>query len=379
MMIPFNIPYTCGKEIRFIREIISSHKFSGDGSFNQKCQHEIENALCCKKVFLTPSCTAALEMAAILCEIKEGDEVIMPSFTFPSSANAFVLRGARIVFVDIRPNTMNIDEQLIEAAMTDRTKAILVVHYGGVACEMDKIREIAEKHKVFLIEDAAHAFAAKYKDKYLGTIGDIGCLSFHETKNIHCGEGGAILINNKSFTERTEIIREKGTDRSKFKRGETDKYSWIDKGSSFLLSEINAAFLFAQLLRSNKVTAKRKLHWELYLQELSAISKQGKIDLAEIPNDCSPNGHIFYLKCKDSTERYNLITYLNKNIFFPATHYLPLHSSKAGLMYGRFHGEDKWTTKESERLLRLPMFYHLRQKEIKEICKVIRRFYYTKI
>lgn len=377
-MIPFNIPLVTGKETRYIRKAIASHKFSGDGNFNQKCQHMIEATLLCKKVFTTPSCTAALEMAAILCDIKEGDEVIMPSFTFPSSANAFVLRGARIVFTDIRPDTMNIDESLVEAAITEKTKVIVAVHYGSVSCEMEKLKELSEKYKLFLIEDVAHAYKAKYKDKYLGTLGDIGCISFHETKNIHCGEGGAILVNNPSFIERAEIIREKGTNRSRFQRGEIDKYSWIDAGSSFLLSEINAAFLYAQLMYADRAISKRKFLWETYSLELNDIKNSDKIEFADIPSICTPNGHLFYLKCKDQNERNNLIKYLNKSTIFPATHYLPLHSSKAGLAFGKFHGEDKWTTQESIRLLRLPMFYQLTRKEIKEICSVIRRFYETK-
>lgn len=377
-MIPFNIPLITGRETGYIRKAIASHKFSGDGSFNLKCQHEIESVLKCKKVFLTPSCTAALEMAALLCDIKEGDEIIMPSFTFPSSANAFVLFGAKIVFTDIRPDTMNIDEKLVEAAITEKTKAIVAVHYGSVACEMEKLKELSVKYKLFLIEDAAHAYNAKHKDKYLGAIGDIGCISFHETKNIHCGEGEAVLLNDPSFIERAEIISEKGTDRSKFKRGETDKYSWIDKGSSFLLSEINAAFLYAQLMKADRVTSKRRSLWEMYFRELRQIKNAGKIDLADIPSGCASNSHLFYMKCKNTEERNNLIKYLNKSTIFPATHYLPLHSSKAGLIFGSFHGEDKWTTKESSRLLRLPMFYKLSGNEVKEICSVIRRFYETK-
>lgn len=377
-MIPFNIPLVTGKESGFIKKTTHSRKFSGDGCFNKKCQNLIQAALECKKVFLTPSCTAALEMAAILCDIKEGDEVIMPSYTFPSSANAFVLRGARIVFTDIRPDTMNIDESLVEAAITEKTKAIVAVHYGGVACDMVKLKALSEKHKLFLIEDAAHAFQAKFRNKFLGTFGDIGCISFHETKNIHCGEGGAILINNASLIERAEIIREKGTDRSRFQRGETDKYTWIDKGSSFLLSEINAAFLYAQLQFSDKVLAKRISLWNAYHQELIKIKETGKADTADIQPDSNSNGHIFYLKCKDATERTNLIKYLNKSTIFPASHFLPLHSSKAGQLFGRFHGEDQWTTKESSRLLRLPMFYQLTKNEVKEVCAVIKRFYDTK-
>ncbi|HNW96944.1 MAG TPA: dTDP-4-amino-4,6-dideoxygalactose transaminase [Bacteroidales bacterium] len=377
-MIPFNIPYTTGKENRYIRKALALKKFSGDGSFNKKCQELIEKDLSCSKVFLTPSGTAALEMAAILCNIKEGDEVIMPSFTFPSSANAFVLRGAKIVFVDINPKTMNIDENLIEQAITEKTKAIVVVHYAGIACNLGKIKAITDKNNLFLVEDAAHAFGAKYNDKYLGTIGDIGCISFHETKNIHCGEGGAIIINNSIFAERAEIIREKGTDRSKFKRGETLKYSWLDKGSSYLLSEINAAFLYAQLQAYEKVNKKRVKLFELYKEELEYLESLGRIGLPVIPDYCKHNGHIFYMKCKDETERNNLIDFLNKNTVYPAFHYLPLHSSKAGQAFGIFNGDDLFTTLESSKLLRLPMFYDLNRKEIKEIGKVIKRFYETK-
>jgi dTDP-4-amino-4,6-dideoxygalactose transaminase len=377
-MIPFNIPLVTGKESGFIRKTIQTRKFSGDGNFNTKCQCLIEARLECKKVFLTPSCTAALEMAALLCDIKEGDEIIMPSFTFPSSANAFVLRGARIVFTDICPDTMNIDESLVEAAITEKTKAIVVVHYGGISCDMEKLKALSEKHKLFLIEDAAHAYQSKFNNKFLGTFGDIGCISFHETKNIHCGEGGAILINNPIFIKPAEIIREKGTDRSRYQRGETDKYTWIEKGSSFLLSEINAAFLYAQLQYADKVISKRKIIWDTYYNELESICKHGKLELATIPTTGSHNGHIFFIKCKDFSERNNLIKYLNKSTIFPASHYLPLHSSKAGQNFGRFQGKDKWTTQESLRLLRLPMFYQLTRMEVKEICAVIHRFYETK-
>ncbi len=378
-IIQFNIPLVTGKEIYHIRKVKASGNFSGDGPYNIMCQDLMEKELQCNKVFLTPSCTHALEMAAILADIKEGDEVIMPSFTFPSSANAFVLRGANIIFVDIDPLTMNIDENLIEDAITERTKVILIVHYGGVSCEMDKLLEISGKHNILLIEDAAHSYKAKYKNKYLGTIGDIGCISFHETKNIHCGEGGAILINNKRFAERAEIIREKGTNRKKFIRGEIDKYTWIDIGSSFLLSELNAAFLYPQLKIVEKINQRRLMLWQLYRDSLNEVSLSFKIELAQIPDACRHNGNIFYLKTKDSTERENLIRYLNNKAIFPAFHYLPLHTSYAGKLFGKFHGEDKWTSIESSRLLRLPMFYTLKKKEILEITDVIKRFYLTKV
>lgn len=378
MRIPFNIPFVNGNEISHIRKAVASRKFSGDGSYNVKCQEYIGEHLNCHKVFMTPSCTAALEMAAILCDIKPGDEVIMPSFTFPSSANAFVLRGARIVFTDIRPDTLNIDENLVEAAITEKTKAILAVHYGGMGCEMEMLKEIAQKHKLLLIEDVAHAYGAKFNNKYLGTIGDIGCLSFHETKNIQCGEGGAVLLNNPAYVERAEVIREKGTDRSRFQRGETDKYSWIDQGSSFLMSEVNAAFLYAQLLSSKKINSRRIALFENYSKELRRLTDENRISCSAVPENCQTNAHLFYIICKDAVERTNLIKYLNKSNIFPAKHYQPLHASRAGLAFSRFHGEDKWTTKISDQVLRLPLFYNLTIKEVKEICVVIRRFYDTK-
>jgi dTDP-4-amino-4,6-dideoxygalactose transaminase len=328
---------------------------------------------------MTPSCTHALEMAAILADIKPGDEVIMPSFTFPSSANAFVLRGATIVFVDIDPKTMNLDEKIVENSITEKTKALLVVHYGSVACRMDRLLAVCKKHNILLIEDAAHAYLAKYNGKFLGTIGDIGCLSFHESKNIHCGEGGAILLNNERFVERAEIIREKGTDRNKFFSGQIEKYTWVDIGSSFLLSELNAAFLYSQLRSASRVNQKRIQLWKAYKENLEEIVEEGKIEIAIIPEYCEPNGHIFYIKTKNTSERDNLIKYLNKNAIHPAFHYLPLHSSSAGVRFGRFYGEDTWTSRESSRLLRLPMFYKLKKKEIKEISEIILRFYSTKI
>jgi dTDP-4-amino-4,6-dideoxygalactose transaminase len=378
-LIPFNIPFVSGNEFSNIRQVRASKKFSGDGKFNLSCQKLIEEDLNCYKAMMTPSCTHALEMAAILVDIKPGDEVIMPSFTFPSSANAFVLRGATIVFVDIDPKTMNIDEKIVENSITEKTKALLVVHYGSVACQMDRLLAVCKKHNIFLIEDAAHSYLAKYKGKFLGTIGDIGCLSFHESKNIHCGEGGAILLNNERFVERAEIIREKGTDRNKFFSGQIEKYTWVDIGSSFLLSELNAAFLYSQLKSAARVNKKRNQLWKVYKENLKEIVDEGKIEIATIPEYCEHNGHLFYIKTKNTSERDNLIKYLNKNAIHPAFHYLPLHSSSAGVRFGRFYGEDRWTSRESSRLLRLPMFYKLKKKEIKEISEIILRFYSTKI
>jgi dTDP-4-amino-4,6-dideoxygalactose transaminase len=374
-MIPFNIPLLTGHEIKLIKQVNTCNKFSGDGSFNRKCSEFIKQELQCKEAFLTPSGTHALEMAAILADIKPGDEVIMPSFTFPSSANAFVLRGAKIAFVDIKATTMNIDEDLIENAISEKTKAILVVHYGSVACEMDKVVEIARKHKLILIEDAAQAYKSMYKDKFLGTFGDIGCISFHETKNIHCGEGGAILLNNEDLVDRAEIIREKGTDRNKCSRGEVNKYTWIDIGSSFLLSELNAAFLYAQLINADIVNNRRRNIFQQYDSNLTELATANKIELSQIPAHCMPNGHLFYLKTKDFNERDKLIKHLNTNNIHSSFHYVPLHSSPAGKRFGTFNNEDKYTTAESERLLRLPMFYKLKDKEVNKITDAIKQFY----
>jgi dTDP-4-amino-4,6-dideoxygalactose transaminase len=376
--IPFNIPHVTGNELSLIRQVKASRKFSGDGPFNKKCLEIIANDLHCKNALLTPSGTAALEMAAILSNINPGDEVIMPSFTFPSSANAFVLRGAKIVFVDVDPVTMNMDVQLAENAVTKKTRAILAVHYGSIGCDMEKLSEIAKRKNILLIEDAAHAYKAKRNGKYLGTIGDFGCFSFHESKNIHCGEGGALLINNPAYIERAEIIREKGTDRKNFFKGNVDKYTWVDLGSSYLLSEINAAFLCAQLQHADKVNAKRIRLWNRYHELLKPIADSGKTELMSIPSDCEQNGHLFFIKTKNATERENLIKYLNNKTIHPAFHYSPLHTSQAGKAFGRFEGTDKWTTIESERLLRLPMFYNLKPQEITEITAIITRFYETK-
>ncbi|UEG49473.1 dTDP-4-amino-4,6-dideoxygalactose transaminase [Ferruginibacter lapsinanis] len=373
--IPFNIPYISGTEINKVTELFNYAKFCGDGKFTKLCNEIITEQTQCKKTLLTTSCTHALEMAAILCGIAPGDEVIMPSFTFVSTANAFVLRGARIKFVDIRPDTMNINELLIENAITAKTKAIVVVHYGGVACEMDTILTIAQKHGLFVIEDAAQCVQAFYKGKHLGTIGEFGTLSFHDTKNIHCGEGGALLINDERFTERAEIIREKGTDRSKYIAGLVDKYSWVDLGSSYLPNELSAAFLSEQLINAQKVTAKRIEIWDQYFKRLSVLKDSGKIMLPFIPTDCKHNAHLFFIKCADIEERAALMAYLkNKNIT-TTFHYIPLHSSKAGAAFGDFVGDDEFTTKESNRLLRLPMYYSLNANEVDYVCDSILSFY----
>ncbi len=374
-MIPFNIPPVTGEEEKYLKEVFESGKFSGDGPFTKKCNAWFEEEFEAKKALLTTSCTHALEMAALLCEVKEGDEVIMPSYTFVSTANAFALRGAKIVFVDIRPDTMNIDENLIENAITDKTKAIVPVHYAGVSCEMDKINEIAKKHNLFVVEDAAQGVMAKYKGRALGTLSDIGCYSFHETKNYQCGEGGAIIVNRDSFIERSEIIREKGTNRSKFLRGQVDKYTWVDIGSSYLPSELNAAFLYAQLLHAKEINKDRLKSWDIYYKELSDLQKEGFLTLPTVPKECEHNAHMFYIKVKDIEERSKLIEFLKKRDIFAVFHYVPLHSSEAGRKFGEFRGEDKYTTKESERLLRLPMYYGLKEADIFKVCDSVREFF----
>lgn len=375
-LIPFNKPPFLGKELNYIKQAVAiNNKISGDGEYTRKCNQWIEENTKTEKALLTTACTHALEMAAILCNIKEGDEVIMPSFTFVSTADAFVVRGAKIIFIDIRPDTMNIDENLIENAITDKTKAIVPVHYAGVACEMDKIMDIAKKHELFVVEDAAQGVTSEYKGRVLGSIGDFGCYSFHETKNYSMGEGGAILINNDKFIERAEIVREKGTNRNKFFRGEIDKYTWVDLGSSYLPSEINAAYLYAQLEEADKINNKRLELWNTYYEELKLLECKGIIGLPHIPKECKHNAHMFYIKVKDLDERARLIDYLKRENILAVFHYIPLHSSPAGLRFGRFNGEDKYTTKESERLLRLPIFYDLKLDTVRGICEKVKKFY----
>ncbi len=374
-MIPFNVPLNIGKEVDYIQQAIKNKLLSGDGPFTKLCHSWFENNMDVKKALLTTSCTHALEMAAILANIKEGNEVIAPSYTFVSTVNAFVLRGAKIVFVDIRPDTMNIDENLIEKAITKRTKVIIPVHYAGVSCEMDKINEIAKKHNLLVIEDAAQGMLSTYKGKALGTIGDFGCYSFHETKNYTMGEGGVLLIYNEKYIERAEIIREKGTDRSKFNRGQIDKYSWVDIGSSYLPSELNAAYLYAQLEKAHEINKNRLNSWNLYYEGLKELESKGLIELPFIPKYCEHNAHMFYIKCKDITERTNLINFLKQKDIMSVFHYIPLHSSKIGKVCGKFSGADKYTTKESERLLRLPMYYGITVEDINYVIKSIYKFY----
>ncbi|RBP69085.1 dTDP-4-amino-4,6-dideoxygalactose transaminase [Alkalibaculum bacchi] len=378
-MIAFNVPPFTGDEYKYMQKAVENNqKLSGDGPFTKKCNIWIEEKFNTPKALLTTSCTHALEMAAILADIKPGDEVIAPSFTFVSTVNAFVLRGAKIVFVDIRPDTLNIDENLIEDAITEKTKAIVPVHYAGVSCEMDTIMEIAKKNNLYVIEDAAQGVMSTYKGKALGTIGDFGTYSFHETKNYTMGEGGAILIQNKDCIERAEIIREKGTNRSKFFRGQVDKYSWVDIGSSYLPSELNAAYLFAQLEEAETINENRLKTWNLYYEGLSELAKTRKVELPAIPEGCSHNAHMFYIKCKGLEERTHLINYLKDNEINAVFHYVPLHSSKAGNKYGRFFGIDKYTTRESERLLRLPLYYGLEAEKTKYIIGKIISFYKRK-
>ena len=374
-MIRFNVPPFTGKEMEYVKQSIDNMHICGDGEFTKKCNVWIEERTKTAKCLLTTSCTHALEMAALLCDIKEGDEVIMPSYTFVSTADAFVLRGAKVVFVDIRPDTMNIDENLIEDAITEKTKAIAVVHYAGVSCEMDKIMEIAEHHHLQVVEDAAQGVMSSYKGKALGTFGDFGCFSFHETKNYSMGEGGALLIRDKKYIEDAEILREKGTDRSKYYRGQVDKYCWRNYGSSYLPSDMNAAYLYAQLELAERINHVRLERWQQYYDALRPLQENGKIELPFIPENCTHNGHMFYIKCKDIEERTRFIEYMKEQDILTVFHYVPLHSAPAGLKFGRFHGEDRYTTKESERLVRLPMFYDLTAEQVTYITDKVKGFY----
>jgi len=374
-MINFNVPPFTGKETEYIMEAVKAQKICGDGQFTKKCNAWLEAKTGIKKALLTTSCTHATELAALLADVKAGDEVIMPSYTFVSTADAFVLRGAVPVFVDIRPDTMNIDEKKIEAAITDKTVGIVPVHYAGVACEMDTIMDIAKRHNLWVIEDAAQGIMSSYKGKALGTFGEFGCFSFHETKNYSMGEGGAILIRDEKYIEDAEILREKGTNRSKFYRGQIDKYTWVNQGSSYLPSDMNAAYLWAQLEMAEEINDWRLRVWNQYYATLKPLAEEGKIELPTVPADCVHNAHMFYVKTKDIEERTRLIDYLKGNGILSVFHYIPLHSAPAGLKFGRFHGEDEYTTKESERLLRLPLYYGLKDEEVDYICSKVKEFY----
>ena len=378
-MIVFNKPAYTGKETEYIEDAVKRGMLCGDGAYTKMCNKWMEDRFNVGHVMLTTSCTHALEMAAYLTDIKPGEEVIMPSYTFVSTADAFVLRGARIVFVDIRPDTMNIDEKKIEDAITDKTRVICPVHYAGIGCEMDEIMDIAKRHNLKVVEDAAQGVGSTYKGRYLGTIGDFGCYSFHETKNYTMGEGGAIVFNNDDMLEKAEILREKGTDRSKFFRGQVDKYRWQDFGSSYLPSELNAAYLYAQLEVSDRISAKRQQIWELYNERLAPLEEQGFIERPFVPEHCTNNYHMYYLKVKDIKVRSALIAWLKERGVASVFHYVPLHSAPAGVKFGRFHGEDVCTTRESERLMRLPMFYNLDLEDAEKVAELLLAYpYYEK-
>lgn len=374
-MISFNVPPYIGDEKKYIDEAIAAHKICGDGVFTKKCDEWMEERFQAQKVMLTTSGTTALDMAMLLCDLAPGDEVILPSFTFSSTATSAVLAGAKLVFVDIRPDTMNIDESKIEEAITPRTKVIVCVHYAGVACEMDTIMDIAKRHGLMVVEDAAQGVMSKYKGRALGTIGDFGCYSFHETKNYSMGEGGALVINNPAYNEKAEIMREKGTNRSKFFRGQVDKYTWVDFGDSYLPSELNAAYLWAQLLKADEINDNRLTTWKKYNEAFSPLQAAGKVKLPTIPDSCEHNAHMYYLKCRDLQERTAFIRFMKDNGVLTVFHYVPLHSAPAGYKFGRFAGEDAYTTKESERLVRLPMYYGITEEDIQTVIYNVKKFF----
>ena len=374
-MINFNVPPYTGKEIEYIKEAVQNQKICGDGPFTKKCNEWIENKTGTVKCLLTTSCTHATELAALLADIKEGDEVIMPSYTFVSTADAFVLRGAKVVFVDVRPDTMNIDETLIEDAINERTKAIVPVHYAGVGCEMDVIMDIARRHNLMVIEDAAQGIMSTYKGQALGAIGDMGCFSFHETKNFSMGEGGALLMKDSRFIEDAEIFREKGTDRSKFFRGQVDKYRWVNYGSSYLPSDMNAAYLWAQLELADEITKARMDRWNQYDALLRDLADKGLIEQPFVPDYCTHNAHMYYIKVRDLEQRGDFINFMKSKDVLTVFHYVPLHSAPAGLKYGRFHGEDNFTTRESDRLVRLPMYYALTEDDVNYICECVHEYF----
>ena len=374
-MIPFNVPPCTGHELTYIAEAIGAHKICGDGAFTKKCNTWLEDRFGAHKVLLTTSGTTALDMASLLCELQPGDEVILPSFTFSSTANAFAIYGAKLVFVDIRPDTMNIDETKIEAAITDRTRVLCVMHYAGVACEMDTIMDIARRHGLLVIEDAAQAVMSSYKGRPLGTIGDVGCYSFHETKNYSMGEGGAVVVNRPDLVERAEILREKGTNRSKFFRGQVDKYTWVDIGDSFLPSELNAAYLWAQLEMADEINNDRLHSWQVYDEAFRDLAAKGLVTQPTVPAGCVHNAHMYYLKCRSLEERTALISFLKSRDILAVFHYVPLHSAPAGLKYGRFDGEDVYTTAESDKLVRLPLYYKLTAEDQAKVIAAVREFY----
>lgn len=374
-MIHFNIPPYTGNEFQYMREAVENHKICGDGPFTKRCDEWMEKRFNAKKVMLTTSGSTALDMAALLCGIEPGDEVILPSFTFSSTANSFVLAGAKLVFIDIRPDTMNIDEKKIEGAITEKTKVICPVHYAGVACEMDSIMDIARRHNLLVVEDAAQGVMSKYKGKALGTIGDFGCYSFHETKNYSMGEGGAIVINNEKYIEKAEILREKGTNRSQFFRGQVAKYNWVDFGDSYLQSDLNAAYLWAQLEMADEINNNRLETWNTYFEALKPLREKGLIELPTVPNGCIHNAHMFYIKCKDLETRQAYIKFMKDNEILCVFHYVPLHSAPAGLKFGRFEGDDEHTTPDSDRLVRLPMYYNIAKKDLERVISKTFEFF----
>lgn len=374
-MINFNIPPFVGTEFKYMKKAVENQKICGDGQFTKKCNEWMENKFNAYKVMLTTSGSTALDMAAFLCELKQGDEVILPSFTFSSTANAFVLAGAKLVFVDIRPDTMNIDETKIEAAITEKTKVICPVHYAGVACEMDTIMDIADRHNLMVVEDAAQGVMSKYKGKALGTIGDFGCYSFHETKNYSMGEGGAIIINNPKYVEKAEILREKGTNRSQFYRGQVAKYNWVDFGDSYLQSDLNAAYLWAQLEVADNINNNRLKTWNRYYQALKILEDRGIIELPFVPQECVHNAHMFYIKCRNLETRQSYIDFMKANDILCVFHYVPLHSAPAGNKFGRFSGEDVFTTSESDRLVRLPIYYNMEENDLEKVIEKTLEFF----
>lgn len=374
-MIHFNIPPFTGKEFDYMKEAVENHKICGDGPFTKKCDAWIEERFGTKKALLTTSGSTALDMAALLCGLKPGDEVILPSFTFSSTANSFVLAGAKLVFVDIRPDTMNIDENKIEEAITDKTRVICPVHYAGVACEMDKIMEIAKKYNLMVVEDAAQGVMSTYKGRALGTIGDFGCYSFHETKNYSAGEGGAILINNADYIEKAEILREKGTNRAQFFRGQVAKYNWVDFGDSYLQSDLNAAYLWAQLEMADEINDNRLETWKTYYEAFKPLKDKDVIELPTIPKDCVHNAHMFYIKAKDLDTRQEYIKFMKENDILCVFHYVPLHSAPAGLKFGRFNGIDEHTTSDSDRLVRLPMYYNMAKEDLEKVIEKTIEFF----
>ena len=374
-MISFNVPPCTGKEIDYISQAVAAHKICGDGEFTKKCNAWMEQRFGAHRVMLTTSGSTALDMASLLCDLQPGDEVILPSFTFSSTANAFAIYGAKLVFVDIRPDTMNIDEPKIEAAITDKTRVILAMHYAGVACEMDTIMDIARRHGLLVVEDAAQAVMSTYKGQALGTIGDLGCYSFHETKNYSMGEGGAVVVNRPDLVERAEILREKGTNRSTFFRGQADKYTWVDIGDSFLPSELNAAYLWAQLEMADEINNDRLHSWQVYDEAFRDLAAKGLVTQPTVPAGCVHNAHMYYLKCRSLEERTALISFLKSRDILAVFHYVPLHSAPAGLKYGRFAGEDVYTTAESDKLVRLPLYYKLTAEDQAKVIAAVREFY----